>query len=407
MILHFTKNPFANPEISEDKFDNLSLTHINRLETNNQNGDFAALIAATRPLYDDFHASLTIEALDRSLKEGKTITVDGAVRLLKQFASGHQVDIAFHFREGTATYEEFYPLGVSEYLRSNKKNILRLFERFKGVIQLHTDVLGNAMLTELQQKLDAFRTGRNFQLQAIGEVLEQDSESNVKRRALAIQLYRNLGTLVTMFADNPQRIIDFFLQVRSRKPGEAPVPPPPAASSIILLSDQTILHPISIDFIGFTAGDIVNIAFGDGQTTVHTLQTGTFAGNPHTYIAAGMYTISVSGALVKIHSIRTGNGRFTSITIPEGMNPQWIEVGNNPLLTNLTISSSNTNLNFLDASGCALPAGNINTILLTINGLDTSGGTIFIHGGTNAAPTGQGIAAKNQLISRGWTVITN
>ena len=102
-----------------------------------------------------------------------------------------------------------------------------------------------------------------------------------------------------------------------------------------------------------------------------------------------------------------GNGRFTSIIIPEGMNPQWLEVGNNPLLTNLTISASNTNLNFFDASNCALPEGNVNTILLTINGLGTSGGTLFIHGGTNAAPSGQGIAAKNQLISRGWTVITN
>ena len=49
----------------------------------------------------------------------------------------------------------------------------------------------------------------------------------------------------------------------------------------------------------------------------------------------------------------------------------------------------------------------VNGNLIIVNGFNTPNGYFDISGPGNAAPTGQGIAAKNQLESSGWSVATN
>ena len=66
----------------------------------------------------------------------------------------------------------------------------------------------------------------------------------------------------------------------------------------------------------------------------------------------------------------------------------------------------------LDASGNAIiAAADINAILADLRtSYDLPGRvtcTVKLDGGTNAAPTGQGITDKNFLNANGWTVTTN
>lgn len=56
---------------------------------------------------------------------------------------------------------------------------------------------------------------------------------------------------------------------------------------------------------------------------------------------------------------------------------------------------------------CALDQTSVNNILVSINNAGTSNGTLDIDGGTNASPGGSGLAAKQALESRGWTVNVN
>lgn len=60
-------------------------------------------------------------------------------------------------------------------------------------------------------------------------------------------------------------------------------------------------------------------------------------------------------------------------------------------------------------AGSSLPVGDINGILSAIAGLIgiVGPGSIDLSGGTNAAPTGQGLTDKQTLIDAGWTVTTN
>jgi hypothetical protein len=66
-------------------------------------------------------------------------------------------------------------------------------------------------------------------------------------------------------------------------------------------------------------------------------------------------------------------------------------------------------LNYLEATDCDLNASAVNYILVTLDNLGNLNGDVFLNNnlsGTNAAPTGAGITAKNNLIAKGWQVIT-
>ncbi len=67
-----------------------------------------------------------------------------------------------------------------------------------------------------------------------------------------------------------------------------------------------------------------------------------------------------------------------------------------------------TSLRYIYLYGCALPQAMIDQVLadLVLNGM--TDGLLDISNGDNAAPSNQtGVALKNTLISRGWTVTTN
>jgi hypothetical protein len=65
------------------------------------------------------------------------------------------------------------------------------------------------------------------------------------------------------------------------------------------------------------------------------------------------------------------------------------------------------NVVYIDLGDNALTEAAVNYILATLDGTDVEGGTLELDGGTNAAPTGQGLTDKASLISKGWTVTTN
>lgn len=60
-----------------------------------------------------------------------------------------------------------------------------------------------------------------------------------------------------------------------------------------------------------------------------------------------------------------------------------------------------------NASNNKLTTTAVNNLLVAFDGSTAVPGTIVLSGGTNAAPTGAGLAAKSSLISKGWTVATN
>lgn len=86
-----------------------------------------------------------------------------------------------------------------------------------------------------------------------------------------------------------------------------------------------------------------------------------------------------------------------------------ITVSNSPALTSVSLGSATFgNGTVLDFSANALTDVSVNHVLArAVANLAYVSGSINLSGGTNAAPTGQGIVDKATLIGRGVTVTTN
>jgi hypothetical protein len=50
---------------------------------------------------------------------------------------------------------------------------------------------------------------------------------------------------------------------------------------------------------------------------------------------------------------------------------------------------------------------NVNEILIQLDNNGLLDGQLYLNGGTSVSPSGAGIIAKDNLIAKGWTVLTN
>ena len=81
------------------------------------------------------------------------------------------------------------------------------------------------------------------------------------------------------------------------------------------------------------------------------------------------------------------------------------DLGGNPGLTSVTIFEQV--LNDVNIRNAALTEASVNDILGWLDGGGETGGTVRLEGGTNAAPTGDGLTAVTNLEGKGWNVTVN
>lgn len=203
MFLNHLKNPFLNAQLSETNFGKLASIHLELLKANNVHTGYTDLIAATEPLYGSFIHALSSGSGSSSIKGSKTMRSNEAIAQLKQFISRKEGVIADLFPRKSSTYQEFFPAGLMEYRLGTKANLQPLTERFIQAAHTYQNVIGNHIAIEAQQLLDTYLSSRTEQLQAMGNVKGMSEDGKTKRKALAVQMYKNLLRILLENADNP------------------------------------------------------------------------------------------------------------------------------------------------------------------------------------------------------------
>jgi len=230
MISHHLNNPFDSRGISLMNFYKLSLAHLERLKTNNQDGHFSHMIDETQPVFDAFKSKINVSAIETATKEAKTVSVDTIIVETSNYIRSVSNLIAYHFPKDSPVYQEFFLLGLKEYSRILKKDYDRIVARFLAACEKYRGTLKDEIPDKMKDFYNAYVEARSQQLQLIGEVKEQSSDTQTKWLELAKQLYLNLLNLTIMFVDRTDRVYDFFdfsmLPKRNRKK-EEPEPPTP------------------------------------------------------------------------------------------------------------------------------------------------------------------------------------
>jgi hypothetical protein len=236
MIANHVNNPFLSTRTSNGNFSKYAAIHIERLKANiSATTDilfgttittiFNTMISQTENLFNDWKSSIDLSATEKSQKEGKTISVKQAFKDLKSFISIKHGVIADKFHKGTPIYEEFFPLGLNEYSKVSMKDADVVFKRFINALELHKDAFDANMLTEANEKFNTYTLLRQAQLQKIGRVKDEISNADEKRNALGLQLYKNLLTLLLIYADNPEKVDNYFDEsiIAKKSKKEAPI----------------------------------------------------------------------------------------------------------------------------------------------------------------------------------------
>jgi uncharacterized protein (TIGR02145 family) len=154
-------------------------------------------------------------------------------------------------------------------------------------------------------------------------------------------------------------------------------------------------------------------SFGVSETLINVLAI------PNTWINVqtlnihdnpGLVALTTHPEWVALQILELNNCSLASlITHPEWINLVRLTINNNGIANIIAHHQWNifTLVNFYASGNAIINAVDINNILIELDDAGKSSGTIDLSLGTNAAPTGAGITAKNNLIARGVSVLTN
>ncbi|MBI4946512.1 MAG: hypothetical protein HY840_08940 [Bacteroidetes bacterium] len=414
--------------------DNQSTNHANMIRTTNKycadNTSATSGMAAFAPALAQSQAKLLlIDQLDQiAITTTKGVTLDTKALRKSMTSIALKCSNAVH-AYATATNNNTLKAQVN-YAQSTLDRLKK--EEIDDVCQTIRDVTNTniaavqtygvaaADVTTLQTTINLYRTGSQNPRQAL--INKSDAIKQIKEliKDITQTTFKELmdKMVLTLKASNPNFVNKYFLAREIIDLGSNP--PPPVTTHITLITHQTILQAIILKIAGnalATGTEQFKINFGDGTEMIGTLGNGILTSYPHDYNipgadASGIYTITITpitaGAFSLMDVLQFDNCKLKDeVIIPADVQPTGIQMPNNKI-TNLSMQAASfANLTSLVPFNNDIPDSNVNAYLI---GLDNNGllnGFANFGGGTNGTPSGAGITAKNNLIAKGWTVLTN
>jgi hypothetical protein len=225
----FFKNHFNTNKISDDNMKKFAEIHIQRLTANNGGGEFTTMITNTTTAFTTYFGAITDEATKFAVQQGLTVAMKNTVEAFKKGVSQKEGIIRGNFGKDSAIYQEFFPLGITEYTKATLANIELLMQRFVNAASAHAVELGIPFVTQFQDYLAFFQAARQAQLLKVGEVVDSKTDSSVMRDGLENELMKNVHLIASMFVGDINRCMDFFDQsfVRDGSGGGDEEPPTP------------------------------------------------------------------------------------------------------------------------------------------------------------------------------------
>ena len=228
------KNHFNTKEISDANIQKFAEIHLQILSSNNEGGEFTQMITDTTNAYTGYFGVITDEDTKFAVQQGLTVAMNNAMKAFQDWVSKKAVHmVKGAFGEDSPTYQEFFPLGASEYSQATLNNIEVLMERMVNAANAHVAELGIPFVTDAQNYRTVFTSARQAQLSKIGEVKDLKADAVTTRDSLENELMKNVHLIAAMYIGDVDRCMVFFDQsfIHNGSNGgdeeEEPTPPTP------------------------------------------------------------------------------------------------------------------------------------------------------------------------------------
>ena len=183
-----------------------------------QAGAIRAVLETKQPdyIYGISVGALKDEDAKFVIQQSHTKNMNAVFEEFKKTVSQKEGTVRSNWNVDSPTYQEFFPLGVTEYSTSTLANVELLMYRMVTASKAHEKELDEAFINFIQAR---FISARTAQLQKKGQVSESKDATASKRDNLERQLMKNLLTFAIEYMGNPDRGIDFFDQSFIHKVG--------------------------------------------------------------------------------------------------------------------------------------------------------------------------------------------
>lgn len=201
-----------SPQISQERLKAFCEDHIQRLIANNPGGIFTAILTAVTAAYNAYFGDLSSKAVNEAVQEGKTVAMNDSRDALQKNISDNEGHIKYTYRSNLPFYEEFYPLGLTEYQQADLATFDTITLRYRTVLSNHAADFAPAFVGEFATVRDTFVLNRNAQLAAKGNVASERSDIATTKPILAKQLTVDLLTIALQYAGDESKADVYFDQ---------------------------------------------------------------------------------------------------------------------------------------------------------------------------------------------------
>lgn len=203
---------FMSVRISRERLKDFTESHILRLTANNPGGIFTTILTAVTAAYNNYYGDLSSESVNLAVQEGKTIAMNASRVALEKILSDNENLVAYTYRNTPETYEEFYPLGMSEYYQSDLPTFETITDRYKTVLAAHAGDFTAGFVTDYNTAQALFKANREAQTTAKANVSAERSDLVTTREELAYYLTKNVLTIALEYTGEEAKAEVYFDQ---------------------------------------------------------------------------------------------------------------------------------------------------------------------------------------------------
>lgn len=211
-LVKFFRILFMSAQISREVLKAFTEDHIQRLTNHNPGGIFTAILTDVTTAYNNYYGDLASESLNLAVQQGKTIAMKQAREDLEKLISEDEKLINYTYRTSRDIYEEFFPLGMSEYYQADLSYFETITLRFKEVLASHAGDFDAGFVTAYNDAQALYKENRHAQSIAKGNVASERSDLATTRPALAAQLTKNVLTIALKYLPDETKCGVYFDQ---------------------------------------------------------------------------------------------------------------------------------------------------------------------------------------------------
>jgi hypothetical protein len=211
-INRFADRLFNEKNITDERLGNFVDDFLKRASINNKEGMYDELLLETKLKYEVYFGTITSEDTNFALQQSYTKMVDRELDKFKNLLRRRSGLVISEWGKESPEYQEFFPLGITEYTSMGKNNAEKLMTRILNAFKNHSAIFGNTVVTEFTDALNKYTATRDNQLGKKGEVSGDKQQTADNRIALEMQMQYNVLTIARNNIGKPENMKLYFTE---------------------------------------------------------------------------------------------------------------------------------------------------------------------------------------------------